>query len=251
MKSSYPFAGQIFPAEVKKFSELIFFVHFFEGNKKLLKRHIELVNSLGFDAFAFNLDDDFSLTRPPITSEGRLGYKHVFADQIERLLNDLPGDKIVYSFSNPTGAAIEAMARRGCSDIKGMIADSGPSGQFLKSVYNLYAQDKMQNQPLVFKLLATPILSLIWSPRLHGDLAEELAQFPKDFPILSIRGWKDPLISPDQIDQVFNPQTHLDWRKLALPEAGHLNGLRDFESDYVPAVRSFLREIATPVKETS
>lgn len=246
MTVSYPFDGEIFPAKEKKFRETVFFVHFYDGSKQKLRRHIEMVNGFGYDAFAFNLETRFSLWRPPFSADGSFGYKHVYADQIELLLNALPGPKIVYSFSNPTGGAIEAMARRHCSDTVALIADSGPSGKFLRSVYNLYEKEK-RISPAPLRWVLTPILTLAWSPALHSDLHPELAEFPQDFPVLSIRGWKDELISPDQIDAVFEPHTNLDWRKLSLPEAGHLTGLRDFAADYVPAVHRFLAQVSTPL----
>ncbi|MBX2988445.1 MAG: hypothetical protein KF802_11170 [Bdellovibrionaceae bacterium] len=243
MTVSFPFHGELFPAPAKKYEETVFFVPFFEGKKAQIHRHIEFVNGLGFDAFAFELEEGFSPWRPPVSTRGRFGFKHVYADQIEQLLNMIDGDKIVFSFSNPTGGAIEALARRRCADIKALIADSGPSGKLVRSIYNLYAREK--KIPTLFgRLAATPFLSLLWSPHLHGDLGDELKEFPKHFPILSIRGWKDPLISPDQIDAVFAPHAQLDWRKLALPGAEHLNGLRDFPGDYEPPVTRFLKEVA-------
>lgn len=243
--ADFPYGGTLYRAPEKKFRELVFFVHFYDGNQRLLKRHIEFVLELGFDAFGFELERDFSLNHPPLTGDLRFGYKHVYAAQIERLLNELPGDKIVYSFSNPTGAAIEAMARRNCSDVKALVCDSGPSGKFVRSVYNLYTREKViPFAPL--RWLATPLLCLAWSPALHGDVPAHLETFPEHFPVLSIRGWKDPLISPDQIDAVFEGHPRLDWRRLDLPEAGHLNGLRDFPDEYKPAVEKFLKEVASP-----
>ena len=66
------------------------------------------------------------------------------------------------------------------------------------------------------------------------------------FPIFSIRGWKDNLIPPQDIDRHFEPHKNLDWRKLSLPDAGHLNGLRDFESEYIGPLTKFLKEFSSP-----
>lgn len=243
--TAFPFEGELFPSRKKAYRETVFFVHFYQGSKRSLLRHIRFVNGLGFDAFAFNLETRFSLFHPPITADGGWGYKHVYAAQIEQLLNLIGGEKIVFAFSNPGGAAIEALARRQCSDVKALVCDSGPSGQFLKSAYNLYRQEKKITNAFLLTT-ATPFLSMLWSPQLHHDLPGQLKMFPENFPVLSIRGWKDPLISPEQIDAVFQTTQNLDWRKLALPEAEHLNGLRDFASEYTPPVANFLREVATP-----
>lgn len=243
-----PFDGEFFLAREKKFEELIFFVHFFEGSKKHLLRHIKLVNSWGFDAFVFQLQGDHKDLRSlklPISAKGGFGLKHIYADQIESLLNLIPGKKIIFSFSNPSASAIEAMARRSCSDTVALVCDSGPSGRFLPSAYNLYTHE-YKIRPLPLRLALTPVLGLSWSPFLHKDLHKDLAKFPAGFRILSIRGWKDLLIPPEHIDAVFEPHTQLDWSKLSLPEAGHLTGLRDFKTDYAPTLEKFLKRVAHP-----
>ena len=243
---TYPDQGEIYKAAVKKHAALIFFVHFYQGNKKALRRHIQFVNSLGYDAYAFNLKDKFKdhYGLPYSLISKKFGLKHALADQIEEhldLLTNYP-QKIVYVFSNVSACAIEAMARRKPFDIQGMITDSGPSFNFLKSAYNLYAHSiKIRFLPL--RLAATPLLAYGWSPDLHKYLREDLRQLPEGFKILSIRGWKDPLIKPVDIDLVFEPCKNLSWEKLSLPEAAHLNGLRDFPTEYKPGVEAFLKAL--------
>lgn len=238
--SGFPLSGEYFRSSNKRSDALIFFVHFYRGNKKVLKRHIEAVNKLGFDAFAFNMRDSVkSLKDFPLSTSGQFGLKHCLADQIERMLNLLPEKKIVFSFSNPTAAAIEAMYRRNCSDILGLIADSGPSGKYMQSAFNLFnSEKKIKFLPIRFAV--TPLFSMAWSPHLHKDLHTHLSSFPAGFPILSIRGWKDELIPPDHIDAVFEPHSNLDWTKLSLPEARHLTGLRDFAEEYEHTLGHFL-----------
>lgn len=248
-KQELPFDGEFFLARNKKYEELIFFVHFYHGNKKQLLRHIKFVNELGFDAFAFHLQGthkDLISWRPLISTKGVVGTKHVYADQVETLLNLIPGKKIIFSFSNPTASAIEAMARRHCSDTPALICDSGPSARFFESAYNL-ATYEYKIKPLPLKVALLPILSLGWSPYFHKDLQKDLNTFPEGFKILSIRGWKDKLIPPRHIDEVFEPHPQLEWTKLSLPEAEHLTGLRDFKEEYKTAVSKFLQNVATPL----
>ncbi|MFS4459319.1 hypothetical protein [Bdellovibrio sp. HCB2-146] len=244
-----PLDGEFFLSKNKKFDELIFFVHFYDGSKRQLIRHIKLVNDLGFDAFAFHLKgthkDIFEL-RLPISPNGKFGAKHVYADQITHLLNIIPGNKIVFAFSNPGAAAIEAISRRNSSDVKALICDSGPTARFLPSAYNLYTHE-FQLKSRLLKWTLTPLLSMGWSPLLHKDLKQDLDKFPEGFKILSIRGWKDKLIPPAHIDEVFEGHPQLEWTKLSLPEAEHLTGLRDFREEYVPGVERFLKSVATAI----
>lgn len=238
----YPQSGELKLAKQRKSDYLVFFVHFFEGNKRAISRHVQLVNELGFDAFVFNLNDEIkSLKDIPISPTGQFGLKHVLADQIETLMNLLPQKKIVFSFSNPSASAIEAIRRRNCSDVVGMICDSGPSAAFAKSAYNLFVKEKQDHNWLI-RMALLPLKTLSWSPKLHKDIHADLDSFPEGFPILSIRGWKDALIAPEDIDQVFQPHHNLDWQKLSLPDAEHLTGLRDFEDLYKPAVERFLKK---------
>ncbi len=241
----YPFDGEYYPSTQKKFNEVIFFVHFYEGSKQVLKRHIDVVNELGFDAFAFNLIDKMALLINPLSKKNIPGIKHIWADQINDLFNLIPQKKIVYSFSNPTTSAIEAMAGRNNLDIVALICDSGPSDKFLTSVFHLFQYFKKDG--LVSSFAKTIITPMIWSPFLHSDVHMHLQKFPKGFKVLSIRGWKDLLIPPNHIDGVFERHSNLDWRKLSLPKAGHLNGLKDFKDDYLAGLVPFLNEVATPV----
>lgn len=239
------FDGELFKAPQKKYEELAFFVPFFEGEIPQLKRHIALVNELGFDAFAFRLwDFKQSPLSSIFSSSGPIGVRNIIADQIESLLNEFRQNKIIYSFSNPSAAAIEAAARRKCHDIKAMICDSGPSAKLFRSTLQLYSKDIFPNH-ILLATAASTVLATLWNPQKHHDLKQFLDQFPQDFPLLSIRGWKDHLITPKEIDQVFEQSGRVDWKKLSLLEAGHLNGLRDFPEEYKPVVVDFLQKHAT------
>lgn len=243
---NYPDEGELFKAKQRKSDHLVFFVHFFQGHKKALRRHIELVNELGYDAYAFNLKDDLKdhFFVPYSHIAKKYGMKHAIADQVEEHLNLLPEykTKIVFAFSNVAGSAIEAMARRQSHDMVALVCDSGPGIALLKSSFQLL-EHQMKVTFLPMKLALTPAVWLNWSPSRHLDIPKDLETFPKGFPVLSIRGWKDPMISPQDIDQIFEPAYQLNWRKLALPEAGHLNGLKDFPHEYREGLVDFLQSL--------
>lgn len=243
----FPYEGEIYKSPSTKYNEIVFFVHFYKGNKRALKRHIEFVNKLGFDAFAFNLiNEPKHFWNIPITASEKFGIKHQYADQIEALLNLLPQSKIVYSFSNPSASAIEALARRHCIDVKALICDSGPSNELIKSASNLLLHEfKLKSN--IKRMLLTPLNSAYWSLSFHKDLHTDLEQFPNNFKILSIRGWKDKLIPPDHIDAVFEPHKNLDWRKLSIPKAEHLTALKNHYNEYAEPVQKFLEDVGSPI----
>ncbi|MEQ1721664.1 MAG: hypothetical protein ABL930_00720, partial [Pseudobdellovibrio sp.] len=85
----YPDEGEIFKASEKKSEHLIFFAHFFQGHKKALKRHVALVNELGYDAYVFNLNDSMKEQQylPYSHISQKFGMKHALADQIEEHLD--------------------------------------------------------------------------------------------------------------------------------------------------------------------
>ncbi len=240
--------GKWHRAENKKFQETVLLVPFFGAERKNLQRHAEFLNEIGFDCVSCELRDNWSeMANNLLSSHAEFGMKHVWADQIEGLLNEIPGDKIVFSFSNPSASAIEAIAGRHAADIKGLICDGGPSGQLWHSMVNYFTHElKLPLYPV--KAAAAFVSASLWHPKFLEVIHSDLATFPKGFRILSIRGWKDPLISPKMIDMVFEPHQQIDWQKLALPEGKHLNGLKDHPDQYKPPVEQFLRGIATPLK---
>lgn len=246
----FPFGGEFFPSKNKKMNELIILVPFYKARLLALKRHIEFLNDLGYDVFHFHLKverDLKSLEKNLFSSREVFGLKHVWADQIEHIFNFFPQNKIVFSFSNPSASAIEAIARRHATDIKGLICDSGPSSNLFESMISYYGSE----EPISFaplRYLAAFGTTLLWSPKYKTVFHSDLEKLPEHFKILSIRGWKDKLISPQNIDNVFDPHLQLDWQRLSLPKAGHLNGLRDYPEEYIDPVKKFLFTISSPLE---
>ncbi len=242
-EAKLPFEGEWFRSRDKKFEEVVLLVPFWGAKKTNLKRHTEFLNRIGFDCVLFNLKDDLrEATAHLLSSKMNFGLKHVWADQIESLLNEIGGTKIVFSFSNPSASAIEAIVRRNASDVRALICDGGPSGQFWNSMLNFFTVEKPLGLFPIRAAAATAI-SFLWHPQFSKAIHEDLQKFSQSVPILSIRGWKDKLITPQMIDDVFEPHKQLDWKKLSLPQAGHVTGLKDFAQDYEPAVKQFLDEI--------
>lgn len=242
-----PFSGEVRLSDNKKFKETVVIVPFFSAKKGQLSRHIEFLNELGYDVVTFNLKNSIKDTKGTLFSSNLgLGFKHIWADQIEAILNSIAGTKIVFAFSNPSASAIEAIVRRHATDVRGLICDSGPSGDILNSLVNYYERE----QPLkffAFRWAAALATTIAWSPEYNRAIHKDIEALPTSFKILSIRGWKDPIISAQNIDKVFDPHQNVDWQRLSLPQAAHLNGLRDFYDEYAEPVAEFLKSISTPV----
>lgn len=241
----HPHQGKINPAQNKKYHDLIFFVHSSEKDKEQIQQHIDLVNNFGFDAFTFLAHDQLSVFNLPITSEINFGFQHQVANQIEQLLNQLDGKKIIFSFSQSSSAAIEAIAHRAAYDVSALICDSGPAADVLSSAYNTIVHEKQLST--IERFIKLPLFSLMWNLSPESSLYTNLKNLPKDFKILSIRGWKDKLIPASQLDLIFEPHSHLDWRKLSLPRAEHQCGLKDSPDEYKSGLGKFLSEVATKI----
>jgi len=239
-QGALPFHGEYYRAKHRKYQPVVVLVPFYGANKHSLHRHIEFLNESGFDAVTFTLvKESRTLNKSIISARELIGLKHIWADQIEAILNSVPGKKIIFAFSNPSASAIEAIVRRNGSDILGLICDSGPTANIVSSMLNYFTyEEPVRLFPI--KLLASVGISLIWAFDFGKSLATDLGIFPDRIPLLSIRGWKDKIISTADIDKVFEPHKALQWQKLSLPKAGHLNGLRDFADDYKPKVLDFL-----------
>lgn len=250
---SYPQYGKsdprFYPSSKKKpGSPLIFFVHFYGGHQKVLKRHINLVNDLGYDAFCFNMPNfkqleisPFSFLKKksssPLFVNGNFGMKHLYADMIRFYLKQIPGPKIVFSFSNPSASVLEVLAED-CEafEVKGLICDSGPSLAFLRSAWNLAIAQ--EHQPWLFTLFSGS-----WSWKFHLDLPGQVARLPKNFPVLSIRGGKDSVIPAWHIEKAFKSVTQLNLDIALLPEAGHLDGLKRFPGIYLEKLQPWLLKV--------
>jgi pimeloyl-ACP methyl ester carboxylesterase len=237
----------VLPAATKRFRETIVFVHHFGGSQRTVLRHVKLANMLGFDAVRFNLVfNELNIGQPfPITSNLKFGASQVWTDQIESILNAIPGRKILYTFSMPSVGALGAIAHRKASDIAGWVCDGGPFLQVLRCSWNLLAHEyKIDN--LILRGLYTGAVYLLFGTGTEITVPLWCAALPQKFPVLSIRGEKDPLVPVSAIEDVFAFAPQIELQRLSLPEGGHLDGLKKFPSLYEAPVRAFLTRIGTP-----
>lgn len=236
------------PAKNRRFEETVVFVHHFGGSRRTVLRHARLLNDLGYDCVRFDLifHKDRPQARLPITGDLKFGIRHVWADQITALLNAINGPKILFSFSMPSSSAFQAVAERASQDVKAIVCDGGPFLQLHKCIWNLYEHEyKIKSK--ILRAGFTGASMVLWGIGFKAQAKEFLVKIPKGFPVLSIRGWQDDLVPVSAIDEFFDLTKNIDLETLALPEAGHLMGLRDFPNDYIPKLENFLKRVAKPV----
>ncbi len=236
--------GEIVKSPNKKHSETVVFVPFFFGKKQQMKRHADFMAELGYDSVIFNLTYKWYNAIPKLKDSIKLGWgiKHIWAQEITKILDSIPGDKILFTFSNPTTAALEAIHLRNAKDIKALICDGGPFYDLLKCNWNFFTHEKQVKG--LKKLGWNAYARGIWTIDHEKEIARDLSALPKNFPVLSIRGWLDPLVPASSIEKAFQGHDHLDLEILNLPEGGHLDGLKNFPEVYKPRVSDFLSSIS-------
>ncbi|HVK61238.1 MAG TPA: alpha/beta hydrolase, partial [Bdellovibrionales bacterium] len=182
----------------------------------------------------------------PITGDLKFGARHIWAGQIEAILNAIPGKKILYTFSMPSTAAFEAIANRKAEDISAWVCDGGPFGQILRCTWNLLTHEQ-KIESKILRAASTGLSYFFFGLGLEKQVQQWSRSLPKDFPIFSIRGEKDPLVPPSAIEDMFAEADQVDLKVLTLPDGGHLDGLKNFPDLYKPAVERFLKRSAKPV----
>jgi hypothetical protein len=238
--------GELLKSAHKKFAETIIFVPFYFGKKAQLKRHAEFVNELGFDCVIFNLSSNLPLTIPKFLPNIKNGWgiKHLWTQEIIKILDAIPGNKIFYAFSNPSSSALEATEIRKAKDIKAIICDGGPFYDLLQCNWNFFSKEF--KVPTIFgKIAANAFARSIWSVHHEKELKQSLDSLPAKFPLMSIRGWQDHLVPPTAIEKAFNGHTQIDLEILNLPQGGHMDGLKKFPTIYKPRVTDFLKSVGT------
>ncbi|KHE92154.1 MAG: hypothetical protein K8F52_04425 [Candidatus Scalindua rubra] len=232
------------------FKEFIVFIPWYGAKIKSLKAHVDFVNSLGFNASVIpltwvNKRLPGNITGLKKLKTGMIGY---WEKQINNGLDKIDGDKIVFCFSMPSFSVFQALYQKKRKDIAGIVCDGGPfSGLGFKISWGYFTH--VAHVPNKLLRLAVSIISFYsFGRNFEKHIFTHINSLPENFPVLSVRGLKDPMVPPSFIDNAFKQQKHLDLYTLALPDGVHLNGLHNFSDIYKPKIEEFLSQIATPAK---
>lgn len=244
MTTDLPYEGEWSFASKRKFDATVIFVHHFGGSKRSLLRHARLLNELGFDCVRFNLK--YNMTQAPkslsLLGDFKLGLRRIWADQIQDILNLVPGPKILFSFSMPGAAAVEAIARRNAHQIMGFICDSGPFLQITEATWKLYKFAYKIENPLL-RAFYTALSFSMWGINFKSEIKSYFKSFPKQFRILSIRSGADRLVALSAIDAFFALANNCNIEVLNIANADHLEGLKNYSQVYVSNLNVFLESL--------
>ena len=243
------------PAAVKKFREVVVIVHHYGGDKHSFSRHVDWLNELGYDVITFDLPvrSLSHIARSlPFNKNWDFGLRHVWADKIETVLGHLPEEKIIFSFSFSSAAALMAIGQRHAIDVKGWICEGGPFLQVDTGIFNLFSNEDLSPAFLkrisnmkIKKYFAKFAAAAIGGFGYEKNGKSQLNYLPENFPILSIRSEKDELVKPQMIDQFFNGRSqNQNFAKLELSHAGHLLGLKQEPDIYKNRVQEFLMSVS-------
>ncbi len=241
-----PLGGELFYAPTKRFKETIVFVHHYGGSKRTVKRHVRFVNELGYDAVAFNLlyhEASGPILRPPITSRGRIGAYRVWAEQLQAVVSQIPGRKIIYSFSMPSNGVVRVAADN--EDVVAWICDGGPFLQLKDCVRNLYTKEYGIKNELLLRVL-NPVAIFLCGFGIEKFIADASATLAKrKFPILSLRSANDQLVPESAIEEYFSHAKSLNVEKYMLAGARHLEGYKVQTALYRQLVEEFLKSVSS------
>lgn len=215
-------------------------IHHMWGSHRTVQRHVKYLNSIGYDCISFDLilgTENFEIQFHPLLRYLYMGVFYIWMRQIRIVLDEIPGDKIVYSFSGSSMSAIWAIDKR--TDILKLICDGGPSHDYYHSSRNMFRLETgIRNNWL--NSLSAFLGSSMWGIRPNPKLHEVLDTWNPNVPILSIRGTDDNIVSIEHINQVFTPHPRLPLTIVEIKGGRHLNGLRDFPDIYTQEVFRFL-----------
>ena len=229
-KREWPGDGRLREALPRSFRPTIVFIHNYGGNRSSTHRHQDMVLDMGYNCFAFQLSRGF----------GR-GTIAAYISELREVLDTLPGDKIIYSFSFPSVAAAAVIAG-GRRDVKAWICDGGPFFDTWKCYWNLLTRWKRGNR-LTRMLRTTYIWLAAGGLSYYAKVSGWLNRFDPRFPVLSIREERDVLVPEAAIAKFFACNPKLNLKVLRISGADHLEGLKRAPEEYKRTVRMFLDSV--------
>ena len=229
----------------EKYDTTLVFIHHLGGEPIQLKHHLEFLNQNGFETYtypAFLHGKEHWKAFFPLIKYHRKGIVEIWTEELEQQLNQLNGEKIIFSFSFPSVSALLAISKR--TDIKALICDGGPFFDLGSASWRFFTyHQKIKN--IFFKIYLTGKMYFYFqSFFLRRKIKKQLNHIPKNFPILSLQSEKDQMVPTSSINKFFKQINQVDLTTVLLKDSAHLEGLKKERDLYIESVLTFLRKVA-------
>ena len=238
------FLGKYHLSDNKKYTPVIVLVHHFGGVPEQLKYHVEFLNQNGFDAYtypAFLHGKNHWKQFFPMIKKTRSGVVKIWTEELEQHLNQLTGDKVIFSFSFPSVAALLAIPKR--NDIKALICDGGPFSNLSLASWRFFTYYH-QVTNIFLKIYLTGKMCMAFKAlSIKKKIRRNLSYIPKDFPILSLQSIQDQQVPPSAINQLLEKMKQVHLTICQLKHSSHLEGLKKERKFYIENVLRFLERI--------
>lgn len=234
------------PAFHKKHTSSIILIHHLGGVPEQLKHHIEFLNQNRFDVYSYpaflsGKSDwkDFL----PIIKNSKEGVVKIWTKELEEVLDQCQGDKILFSFSLPSLAALLAASKR--KDVKAVICDSGPFSYLFLATWRLFTHYYLISNTFVKIYLTLQMYLAFKTSYIKKDIQKQLPNIPLHFPVLSIQSLKDQQVPPSYINHFLSKLKKIRLTVCLLKHSSHLKGLKTETEFYIKNVLNFLKKISS------
>ena len=232
------------PSNNRKHTSSIILIHHLGGVPEQLNHHIEFLNRNGFDVYNYSAFlngksqwKDFL----PLLKKTKAGVVKIWTEELEEVLDQCQGDKVLFSFSFPSLAALLAASRR--KDIKAVICDSGPFSYLFLATWRFFTYYQSISN-IFLKIYLTGQMYLAFKASyIKKDIQKQLPNIPINFPVLSIQSLKDQQVSPSYINHFFSKIKKVRLTVCLLKHSSHLQGLKKETDFYIKNVLNFLKKI--------
>ncbi len=236
--------GKYHASDNKKHNTLIVLVHHLGGVPEQLKHHIAFLNQNGFDVYSYSAFlsgkshwNDFL----PTMKNAKEGVVKIWSKELEEVLDQFKEDKVIFSFSFPSLAALLTASKR--KDIKALVCDGGPFSHLLLAVWRFFTYHHPIHN-IFFKIHLTIQMYLAFKPSLiKSSIKKQLPLLPKNLPVLSLQSLKDRQVPPAYINNCFSKIKHINLNVCQLKHSAHLQGLKTEREFYIKNVLDFLKKI--------
>ncbi len=246
-----PYEGEYRKAPSKRFNEVIVFVHHFGGQKRSTRRHQEMVLAAGYDCVIFNLHYNSSkATHSPNQRLLRLfknylkvprSFISIWTDELNEILNQIPGPKIIYSLSSPSTAVVGCLGPKKRQDIQAWVCDCGPFLKVWQCFWNYSKYEAKRSNFFSILFFNTFGFLFFGGVFYRTRMRRWLRINNRQVPTLSLRAGQDRLVPAHAVSDFFSLPNSLRVESETFAHSNHLDAIKTDASRYQSVVLTFLQ----------